>query len=69
MPLSKSGKRPKPSRLQSELARKILRLLKDEGAAAGHHLVELDLCDAFGVSRTRIRPVLGLAAGTVVGTV
>jgi len=62
MPLSKSGKRPKPSRLQSELARKILRLLKDEGAAAGHHLVELDLCDAFGVSRTPVRGALKLLA-------
>lgn len=56
------AKRPKASRLQSELARKILRLLKDEGAAAGHHLVELDLCEAFGVSRTPVRGALKLLA-------
>ena len=55
-------KRPKASRLQSELARKILRLLKDEGSAAGHHLVELDLCEAFGVSRTPVRGALKLLA-------
>ena len=56
------AKRPKASRLQSELARKILRLLKDEGAGAGHHLVELDLCEAFGVSRTPVRGALKLLA-------
>ena len=56
------AKRPKASRLQSELARKILRLLKDEGAAAGHHLVELNLCEAFGVSRTPVRGALKLLA-------
>ncbi|MFO1248883.1 MAG: GntR family transcriptional regulator [Alphaproteobacteria bacterium] len=56
------AKRPKPSRLQSDLARKILRLLADEGAQAGHHLVELDLCQAFGVSRTPVRGALKLLA-------
>ena len=56
------AKRPKASRLQAELARKILRLLKDQDAAAGHHLVELDLCQAFGVSRTPVRGALKLLA-------
>jgi len=52
-----------PSRLQAELARRILKLLKDQGAAPGYHLVELDLCRAFGVSRTPVRGALKLLAG------
>src|SRR5258706_1445319 len=57
-------RRPKavPSRLQSELARRILRSLRDEDAQPGHHLVELDLCHAFGVSRTPVRGALKLLA-------
>src|ERR1700733_9247318 len=51
-----------PSRLQGELARRILRHLKDQGAQPGHHLVELELCRAFGVSRTPIRGALQLLA-------
>ncbi|HKB95527.1 MAG TPA: GntR family transcriptional regulator, partial [Rhizomicrobium sp.] len=51
-----------PSRLQSELARRILRSLRDEDAQPGHHLVELDLCHAFGVSRTPVRGALKLLA-------
>ena len=47
-----------PSRLQSDLAARILRLLKDQGAGPGHRLVELDLCQQFGVSRTPIRGAL-----------
>jgi len=47
-----------PSRLQTDLAARILRLLKDQGAGPGHHLVELELCQHFGVSRTPIRGAL-----------
>lgn len=51
-----------PSRLQSDLAAKILRLLKEQGAGPGHHLVELDLCRQFAVSRTPVRGALKLLA-------
>jgi DNA-binding GntR family transcriptional regulator len=51
-----------PSRLQNGLAHRILRLLKEQNAQPGHHLVELDLCAAFGVSRTPIRGALRLLA-------
>lgn len=56
-----------PSRLQSDLAARILKMLKDQGAGPGHHLVELDLCKQFDVSRTPIRGALKLLAdqGTV----
>ena len=55
-------KRPKASRLQAELARRILRYLKDENAQPGHHLVELELCGIFDVSRTPVRGALQLLA-------
>ena len=60
-------KRPKTSRLQSALARKILFLLKNDNAQTGHHLVELELCAALHVSRTPVRGALKLlaAAGIV----
>ncbi len=53
---------PAPSRLQVELAARILRLLKDQGAGPGHHLVEQELCQEFGVSRTPVRGALKLLA-------
>jgi DNA-binding GntR family transcriptional regulator len=52
----------RPSRLQSDLAARILRMLKEQGAGPGHHLVELDLCRQFDVSRTPIRGALKLLA-------
>lgn len=50
------------SRLQADLAARILRMLKDQGAGPGHHLVELDLCREFDVSRTPVRGALKLLA-------
>ena len=50
------------SRLQMELAGRILRHLKNLGAGTGHHLVEQELCRQFGVSRTPIRGALKLLA-------
>ncbi|HEX4272168.1 MAG TPA: GntR family transcriptional regulator [Rhizomicrobium sp.] len=52
----------KASRLQADLARRILRFLQDQGAEPGYHLVELDLCRAFDVSRTPVRGALKLLA-------
>jgi DNA-binding GntR family transcriptional regulator len=51
-----------PSRLQEALASQILRLLRDLGADVGHHLIEVDLCEHFGVSRTPVRGALRLLA-------
>lgn len=51
-----------PSRLQAELARRILHALKAQNAPAGHRLVEMDLCAAFNVSRTPVRGALQLLA-------
>jgi len=61
-------KRPKASRLQADLARRILQFLKKENAQAGHHLVEMDLCATFGVSRTPVRGALALLAAQGVVT-
>lgn len=58
----KQDKTSGPSRLQSDLAARILRLLKEQGAGPGHHLVELDLCRQFDVSRTPVRGALKLLA-------
>jgi DNA-binding GntR family transcriptional regulator len=49
-----------PSRLHADLARRILARLQEQNAAPGHHLVELELCAAFGVSRTPVRGALKL---------
>jgi DNA-binding GntR family transcriptional regulator len=54
--------RPRASRLQADLAARILRMLKAQGAGPGHHLVELDLCREFDVSRTPVRGALRLLA-------
>ena len=51
-----------PSRLRTELAGRILHLLKEQGADTGYHLVELDLCRQFNVSRTPVRGALNLLA-------
>jgi len=48
------------SPLQAELARRILARLRQDNAAPGHHLVELELCAAFDVSRTPVRGALKL---------
>jgi DNA-binding GntR family transcriptional regulator len=56
------------SRLQAELARRILRFLQDQAAQPGHHLVELDLCRIFDVSRTPVRGALKLLAADGVVT-
>src|SRR3546814_2639069 len=37
-------------------------MLKEQGAGPGHHLVELDLCRQFDVSRTPVRGALRLLA-------
>src|SRR5262245_52186839 len=50
------------SRLQADLAARILRMLKEQGAGPGHHLVELDLCRMFNVARTPVRGALRLLA-------
>lgn len=52
----------KPSKLQADLARRILARLKEQGAGPGYHLVELELCKAFDVSRTPVRGALRLLA-------
>lgn len=51
-----------PSRLQTELAARILDHLKQRGYGVGHHLVELELCRTFSVSRTPVRGALKLLA-------
>jgi len=57
-----TGAPPRVSRLQADLAARILRMLKEQGAGPGHHLVELDLCRHFDVSRTPVRGALKLLA-------
>jgi len=59
---SAAGEGLTASRLQKDLAGRILHLLKEQGAGPGHHLIEQDLCRQFGVSRTPIRGALRLLA-------
>jgi DNA-binding GntR family transcriptional regulator len=61
-PAEEIAEAPRPSRLQAELAARILRMLKEEGAGPGFHLVELELCKRFDVSRTPVRGALRLLA-------
>ena len=49
---------PVPSRLQVNLAERILAFLREQAAKPGQHLVEQELCEQFGVSRTPIRGAL-----------
>ena len=62
------ARRNQASRLQGDLARRILRHLQDQGAQPGTHLVELDLCRTFDVSRTPVRGALKLLAAEGVVT-
>src|SRR3954470_14638158 len=48
------------SPLRAGLARRSLARLRQDNAAPGHHLVELELCSAFDVSRTPVRGALKL---------
>jgi len=59
---ARTAKSSDPSPLQAGLAARILRSLHEQGAGAGHHLVEQDLCRQFGVSRTPVRGALKLLA-------
>jgi DNA-binding GntR family transcriptional regulator len=56
------ARRPRASRLQGELARRILRFLHEQGAEPAYHLIELELCRIFDVSRTPVRGALKLLA-------
>jgi DNA-binding GntR family transcriptional regulator len=50
------------NRLHNELVARILQLLQEQQASAGHRVVEADLCAHFSVSRTPIRSALQLLA-------
>jgi DNA-binding GntR family transcriptional regulator len=53
---------PQASRLQTELAHRIVRHLRDQAVQPGYHLIEQDLCRIFDVSRTPVRGALQLLA-------
>jgi DNA-binding GntR family transcriptional regulator len=63
-----ASQRPNASRLQAELARRIQRLLQDQGAKPDHRLIELELCRILDVSRTPVRGALNLLAAEGVVT-
>ena len=46
------------SRLHLDIARRIMRLLRDDGAEPGYRLVESALCERLNVSRTPVRGAL-----------
>ncbi len=60
--MTAAGDNSAPSRLQAELAQRIRKSLKDQGAGPGHPLIEQELCREFGVSRTPVRGALRLLA-------
>ena len=50
------------NRLRRNLAAEIIALMRKRGCAPGYHIVENELCQHFGVSRTPVRAAMGLLA-------
>jgi len=51
-----------PNRLRRNLAAEIIALMREQACAPGYHLVENEICQHFGVSRTPVRAALNLLA-------